>query len=48
MLDGIDRTSLLILATRTGMSFKSRYFAELWKRSMIDAGLQSVTIPGTD
>jgi integrase len=48
MLDGMDRTSLLILTTKTGISFKARYFARLWERSMIDAGLQSVTLPGTD
>jgi integrase len=48
MLDGIDRTSLLILTTKTGMSFKARYFARLWERSMKDAGLKSVILPGTD
>src|SRR5262245_58419781 len=30
MLDAMDRTSPLILTTKTGQSFKKRYFARLW------------------
>ena len=48
MLDGIDRVSPLILTTRTGQSFKKRYFARLWDEAMTKAGLQSVTLPGSD
>jgi integrase len=48
MLDGMERTSLLILTTRTGQSFKKRYFARLWDEAMTKANLQSVTLPGSD
>jgi integrase len=48
MLDGMDRVSPLILTTRTGQSFKKRYFARLWGEAMTKAGLQSVTLPGLD
>ncbi len=40
--------SPLILTTRTGQSFKKRYFARLWDEAMTKAGLQSVTLPGSD
>jgi integrase len=47
-LDGMDRVSPLILVTKTGQSFKKRYFARLWDEAMTKAGLQSVTLPGWD
>jgi integrase len=48
MLDSMDRVSPLILTTKTGQSFKKRYFARLWDGAMTTAGLQSVTLPGSD
>ena len=48
MLDGMERTSPLILTTRTGQSFKKRYFARLWDEAMTKASLQSVTLPGSE
>jgi integrase len=45
MLDGMDRVSPLILTTKTGQSFKARYFGRLWEGATIKAGLQSVTLP---
>ena len=39
MLDSMPRTSPVILTTKTGRSFKKRYFGELWERSTIDAEL---------
>jgi integrase len=48
MLDGMDRVSPLILTTKTGQSFKARYFGRLWEETTIKAGLQTVTLPGAD
>lgn len=48
MLDGMDRKSPLILVTKTGQSFKKRYFAQLWDQAMTKAGLQTVNLPGLD
>jgi len=48
MLDKMDRRSALILTTKTGRSFKKRYFARLWDESMKAAGLQRVQLPGMD
>jgi integrase len=48
MLDGMDRVSPLILTTKTGQSFKARYFGRLWEEATTKAGLRSVTLPGTD
>src|SRR5262245_24638093 len=48
MLDGMERVSPLILTTKTGQSFKKRYFARLWDDAMRKAGLQSVLLPGSD
>lgn len=48
MLDGMERTSPLILTTKTGQSFKKRYFARLWDETTIAAGLESITLPGFD
>jgi integrase len=46
MLDKMERTSTLILTTKTGQSFKKRYFARLWDEAMKAAGLQRVQLPG--
>jgi integrase len=46
MLDGMERTSPLILTTKTGQSFKKRYFARLWDETTAAAGLEKVTLPG--
>lgn len=48
MLDGMERTSPLILTTKTGQSFKKRYFARIWDEAMRKAGLRSVLLPGTN
>src|SRR5262249_835477 len=48
MLDGMERTSPLILTTKTGQSFKKRYFARLWDETAVAAGLEKVTLPGFD
>jgi hypothetical protein len=48
MLDGMDHVSPLILVTKTGQSFKKRYFAQLWDEATTRAGLQSVNLPGMD
>jgi len=48
MLDGIERVSPLVLTTKTGQSFKARYFAAMWDKAMTKAGLQSVNLPGQD
>ena len=37
----MERTSPLILTTKTGQSFKKRYFARLWDETATDAGLES-------
>jgi integrase len=39
VLDNIPRDGLLILTTKTGQSFKKRYFAELWDRTAKAAGI---------
>jgi hypothetical protein len=48
MLDRLERRSPLILTTKTGQSFKKRYFAELWSRATEAAGLATVKIPDRD
>jgi hypothetical protein len=48
MLDGMERTSPLILTTKTGRSFKKRYFTRLWDEATTDAGLETITLPGFD
>jgi integrase len=48
MLDGMVRISPLILTTKTGRSLKKRYFARLWNEAKTKAGLQSVTLHGSD
>ena len=46
MLDSMDRISPLILTTKTGQSFKKRYFSQLWDKTMTAADLESATLPG--
>jgi integrase len=48
MLDQMERTSPLILTTKTGQSFKKRYFARLWDEAMKAAGVQQVELPGME
>jgi len=48
MLDAMERTSPLILTTKTGQSFKKRYFARLWDETATAAGLESITLPAFD
>jgi integrase len=48
MLDKMERTSALILTTKTGQSFKKRYFARQWDEAMKAATLQKVQLPGID
>ena len=48
MLDGMERTSPLILTTKTGQSFKKRYFARLWDETATAAGLEKVMLPSFD
>lgn len=38
-LDMLERRSPLILTTKTGRSFKKRYFAELWEKTCAAAGI---------
>ena len=45
MLDGMERVSPLILATKTGRSFKKRWFSECWDRVMNEAELKIITLP---
>ena len=45
MLDGIERTSPLILTTKAGQSFKKRYLNALSDKVMTKAGLESVNLP---
>jgi integrase len=48
MLDNMERQSALILTTKTGRSFKKRYFTRLWDEAMEAAGIQQVELPGLD
>jgi hypothetical protein len=48
MLDSMEHVSPLILTTKTGQSLKKRYFARLWDEAMKKAGLESVSLPGSD
>jgi integrase len=48
MQDRMDRVSPLILTTKTGQSFKKRYFAHLWEQATRKAGLRTVALPGSD
>ncbi len=42
MLDALPRTGPLILTTKTGQSFKKRYFARLWEKATADARLEDL------
>ncbi len=42
LLDELPRASPLILTTKTGLSFKKRYFAELWERATKAAGIEGL------
>jgi integrase len=46
MLVGMERSSPLILTTKTGRSFQKRYFARLWEETAKTAGLDQITLPG--
>ena len=48
MLDDMERKSSLIMTTKTGQSFKKRYFIRLWDEAMKAAGIQRVQLPGMD
>jgi integrase len=48
MLDSMERVSPLILTTKTGQSFKKRYFARLWDETAKAAGLESIVLPGLE
>ncbi len=48
MLDSMERVSPLILTTKTGQSFKKRYFARLWDETAKAAGLESIALPGLE
>jgi integrase len=48
MLDSMERISPLILSTKTGQSFKKRYFSRLWNEAMSAAGLETIMLPGFD
>ena len=48
MLDGMERISPLILTTKTGQSFKKRYFSRLWEETTSAAGLETIRLPGFD
>jgi integrase len=41
----MERVSALILGTKTGRSFKTRYFASSWQKAMKRAGLETVRQP---
>lgn len=39
MLDGMDRTTVRILTTRSGRPFEKRHFARMWQQASREAGL---------
>ncbi len=41
-LDGLKKQSPLILTTKTGCSFKKRYFASQWERTCASAGIEGL------
>lgn len=45
MLDGMERKSPLILSTKTGRSFKKRYFSQAWNKVMKKAGIEHIVLP---
>ncbi|SFT21660.1 Phage integrase family protein [Methylobacterium sp. yr668] len=48
LLNGMERTSPLILTTKTGQPFLKRYFAESWEKAAKHAGLDKVMLPSLD
>ena len=46
MLDAMERTSPLVLTTRTGKPLQKRYFSRLWEQTTQAAGLEQITLPG--
>jgi integrase len=48
MLDAMERTSPLILTTKTAQAFKRRYFAHVWRKTALAAGLTQIALPGRD
>ncbi|SFU67643.1 MULTISPECIES: tyrosine-type recombinase/integrase [unclassified Methylobacterium] len=48
MLNGMERTSPLILTTKTGQPFLKRYFAETWEKAAKLAGLEKVELPSLE
>ncbi len=48
LLDGMERVSPLILATKTGRPFRKRHFAELWEATSAKAKLDKVELPSLD
>jgi integrase len=48
MLDGMKRTSPLILTTKTGQGFKRRYFAHVWRKAALAAELTKIALPGRE
>jgi integrase len=48
MLDTMERTTPLILTTKTGQSFKKRYFGRRWDEAMKAADLQQVQLLGME
>jgi integrase len=48
MLDEMERISPLILTTKTGQSFKKRYFVRSWNEALQNAGLDKILMAGSD
>jgi hypothetical protein len=48
MLDGLERSSAVILTTTTGRPFKKRHFSSQWSDAMKAAGLESSTLHFND
>jgi integrase len=42
VLDATPRSSPLILTTKTGQGFKKRWFSNVWKSAMIEAGIEDL------
>jgi integrase len=42
MLDGMERTGILILTTKTGQAWKKRYFAEQWEKATKAAKIEGL------
>ncbi|MCJ2120673.1 tyrosine-type recombinase/integrase [Methylobacterium sp. J-001] len=48
LLNGMERTSPLVLTTKTDQPFQKRYFAETWEKASKRAGLDKVSLPSLD